>query len=401
MAIEQAQLDQTAMHGAWAFGSATYGAHVPLPFRLLRAPSRATQPSSRWRLRAGGAAQERAEQDNAAWQARIDRDLATPDPVLSNLRITTTHYQLSLALREVLGPRSGANFHTWATWGSKKAGQTIRQEEAPHIRMLAAVIGGAFGLLITATALHAHESSLWLACAGAVIGGAIVRALAGWCHDQASRMVLGGNVTVLDDIGRQTARFVTTFRGHPDPDPQRLAEFLKDVRPGASERGGQDLLRKAFTHYYLARHAANRQIVEEEMLLANLYAILHEHIRLQPYIAGAMPRPARRWITRSLLTFSLGSRTMSVGRDVVPLSEGDRLKECRNSELRQFLETWDRARGGVAGSRAHDWSDIRDRMAFICPLFRTSHNDPGLYSAPYSGFQQAGIESGRVPSGAL
>src|SRR5579864_6243468 len=56
--------------------------------------------------------------DNAAWQEQIDQAIATPDPILANLRITIAHHQLSLALQQTLGPDSGANFHTWATWGS-------------------------------------------------------------------------------------------------------------------------------------------------------------------------------------------------------------------------------------------------------------------------------------------
>src|SRR5260221_11344646 len=102
------------------------------------------------------------------------------------------------------------------------------------------------------------------------------------------------------------------------------------------------------------------------MLMANLYAILHEHIRLQPYIAGAMPWPARRLITRYLLNFSLGRRTMSVGKDVVPLVGIDRPYCVENAELRDFLAVWDRARGGVIGSRAGNWAEMDDRMAFIC-----------------------------------
>ena len=119
-------------------------------------------------------------------------------------------------------------------------------------------------------------------------------------------MVLGGNIAVLDDIGRQTARFVSTFQAHPVPDPKRLADSLATLRPGPSAAGGQGLLAKAFTHYYHTMHARSAARRHDHMLLANLYAILHERIHLQPYISGAMPIPARRMITRYLLDFSLG-----------------------------------------------------------------------------------------------
>src|SRR5690349_21671481 len=85
--------------------------------------------------------------DPAWWTDQIDEAITTPDPGLANLRVTVVHYRLSLALRSVLGPDSGANFHTWATWGSKKAGTTIRQEDVPHLRLLAGLAGGGLGLL--------------------------------------------------------------------------------------------------------------------------------------------------------------------------------------------------------------------------------------------------------------
>ncbi len=338
--------------------------------------------------------------DNFSWQAQIDLAVSTPDPVLANLRITTAHYELSLALHEVLGPDTGANFHTWATWGSKKAGRTIRQEDVPHLRTLTLLIGGGLGLLTAAVAPHLSGMTHLLAdAAGALVGGWGLQSVAQRSHDQASRLVLGGNITVLDDIGRQTARFVAAFQGRPQADARRLARFLGELRPGSSETGGQDLLKQCFTHYYQARHAVSRARKYEHMLLGNLYAILHEHIRLQPYIAGAMPRPAQRLITRYLLDFSLGKRTMSVAKDVVPLNGVTRLHSVESPELRDFLDQWDRARDGVQGSRAGNWADIKDRMAFICALFRTGHCDEGLFTAPYTAVQCAEIEAGRIPEG--
>jgi len=50
-------------------------------------------------------------------------------PCTSIGNITRLHFFLSTALREVVGPEAGANFHSWAVWGSRKAGVTIRQED--------------------------------------------------------------------------------------------------------------------------------------------------------------------------------------------------------------------------------------------------------------------------------
>lgn len=340
--------------------------------------------------------------DNTSWQDQIDRALATPDPLLANMRITAAHYHLSLVLHQILGPDTGANFHTWATWGSKKAGQTIRQEEVPQLGVVAFVVGGSLGLLVAAVAAQQAGVLRLLACAaGILLGGWGLQTVAQRRRDHASRMILGGNSAVLDDIGRQTARFVAVFQGYPAPDPQRLAAFLAVLRPGPSAAGGQDLLQKAFTHYYHARHAPCRAQRHDHMLLANLYAILHEQLRLQPYIAGAMPRLARRLITRYLLAFSLGPRTLSVSADVVPRDDGTLLPSDTSAELQAFLGTWGRGGDGVLGSHATNWADLRDRMAFICALFRTGHGDTGLFVTPYTATQWGELAAGRAPGGAL
>lgn len=59
------------------------------------------------------------------WRQQISEAVETPDPALSNRMITLVHYRLSQVLQSVTGPDSGANFHTWAVWGSRKAGVTI------------------------------------------------------------------------------------------------------------------------------------------------------------------------------------------------------------------------------------------------------------------------------------
>ncbi len=339
--------------------------------------------------------------DSAWWEDEIDRAIATPDPALANLRITVAHYQLSLALRATLAPAAGANFHTWATWGSKKAGTTIRQEDVPHLPALARWAGAGVGLLgLAALGPRARAAAPLAALLGSWGAAALTRRELA----QASRMILRGNIIVLDEIGRQTARFVGTFHAQPAPDRDRLAGFLAGLRPGSTATGGQDLLVRAFTHYYRSRYTGDPAAAREHLLLGNLYAILHEHIRLQPYIAGAMPRPARRLITRRLLHFAVGRQTMSAAADVTAWAGGGPLPLPANAELRRFLAGpggWDRTLDGVRGSGATNWADIRDRMNFICALFRTGNDDPDLFTAPYTAAQCAAIAAGRIPGGAL
>ena len=345
--------------------------------------------------------------DPSWWAEEIPAVIALPDPTLSNLRITLAHYQLSLALREVTGADAGANFHTWAVWGSKKAGVTIRREDTHRVRRAVHLLGGGCGLGVAAA------GGLWLALLnpvlclglGCLVGAGPALGLRRVLKRTASQ-ILAGNRTVLEDIGLATGRFVAAFHGRPSPDPDRLEEFLQTLRPGRTEGGGQGMLGRAFTHYYNARYEPDQDKKHEWMLLANCYAILHEHIRLEPYIAGSMPRLLRRWVTARLLNFYIGEDELRVGLDVpgeVDQSFPGTLRELDNPELLAFLEGdgWDRTPNSLAGSQARDWADLRERMNFIVDLFRSRHLSPMLFAAPYTREQRAALLEGRIPTGPL
>jgi hypothetical protein len=342
--------------------------------------------------------------DEAWWQAQFDC-LAIENPVLCNHRITLAHYELSCALHSVLGSDTGANFHTWAVWGSKKAGTTIRQQDLPRLRPAALTFGGGLGL---AAALLSGRRRRWLLLgpgAGAAAGGALLYGLTDWLLDKATRLILAGNRIVLDDIGRVTARFVREFHDEVERDDERLEAFLGSLRAGPTAVGGQDLLRQAFRHYYAARHESDLDRKHEQMLFANLQAILHEHIRLQPYIGGAIPRPFRRFITARLLNFRAGLAELTVSRDVVAwqgIAYPPTLAKLDQPNLLAFLAGpggWDRTPDSLVGSQAGDWTQIRERMNFIVDLFRSRHLDPTLFSAPYTPEQQIALLNGAVPAG--
>jgi hypothetical protein len=226
------------------------------------------------------------------WDAVIERAVTEPDPVAANRLITQAHHDLGLALRDLTGPDTGANFHAWATWGSREAGTTIRREDVPGLARLAP--------------------------ARPVL-------------DRARAAISAGNRLVLDDIGRATGRFVS------------------GADPGA---GG--LLTAAFARY---RAAADPTLgLESRRALAfdaNYAAVWHEHVRLQPYIAAAVPRRLRRCVTRRLLDFWVGGAHLHVAHDVSP------------------------------GSAARDWTDFADRMRYVHELFRVHHLWPAVFAPPY------------------
>ncbi len=346
--------------------------------------------------------------DSDWWQALIDVAVSGSDPVLGNLRITLAHQQLSLALHEITGTASGANFHTWAVWGSKKAGKTIREEDLPALRQagwtLATLLGISTAAALAPGRVSARAKS---SIAGGTALAAALYAATRVLAARARREIFAGNVTVLADIGRQTGRFVSAFLRPEDRTEDRLEEFLAELRPGHVIHGGQDLLRGAYRHYFAAarEHDAHRR--DECMLYANLLAILHEHQRLDPYIHASVPRPARRFVTKHLLGFAIGVHPLKVSDDVPRVGSlrwPDTLATIDTPELVEFLfgvEGWDRNPGTLTGSAAGDWTELSDRMNFIVDLFRSRHADPDLFSAPYSAQQRTMIAVGRVPSGPL
>lgn len=355
-------------------------------------------------------------------QALIDRANGEQDPVLCNLRITLAHRLLAGRLREVTGVDAGANFHSWAVWGSKKAGVTVRQEDLDAALSNATRVSGIAGALVGAPVAAVVTTVFRLAplgsiagvgllVAGALLGafaGALVgRAVARWSRRRASELVLAGNRLVLDDIGRQTARFVETFRPGERIDDARLEAFLDGLKPGAPELGGQDLLRDAFRLYARAANATEPRDRHEACYFANCLAILNEHVKLQPYIVGAMPFIIQRCVTKRMLTFGVGPRELAVAVDVPPLDghvAPPTLATLSDPRLLEFLDGpggWRRRPDSPVDSRARNWTRLRDRMGYIVHLFRCFHLDASVLAPPYDDAQVLAIERGTVPAGRL
>jgi hypothetical protein len=341
------------------------------------------------------------------WHREIEDIISITDPVRCNLRITQAHYRLSQLLHGITGPDSGANFHTWAVWGSKKAGETIRQEDTRRLRQVTMVASGAAGLgLLALGALKkpSTNSIVWLLGAAATLGAPIVL----WrTINRTSREILAGNRTVLEDIGKVTAGFVSVFHDCPQFDIEKIDCFVETLRPGKTESDGQALLARAFLHYYQASFERDIDRKHEQMFLANCYAILHEHIRLEPYIRAAIPLPFRRLITAYMLRFYIGANAFHVRDDVPAERNGifpETLRELDNAELIAFLhgmEGWDRTPNALESSGATDWSDVKDRMNFIVDLFRSRHLSPSVFARPFTKKQEAELMSGRIPEGPL
>ena len=92
------------------------------------------------------------------------------------------------------------------------------------------------------------------------------------------------------------------------------------------------------------------------MIDGNCEIVFHEHIRLEPYIHGAMPFIIQRCATQRLMTYEVGTTILTVG-DNIP--------------------------GVPNPTAAKNWTNIDERMRYVFALFRKFHNSPEVFSAPY------------------
>jgi hypothetical protein len=380
----------------------------------------------------------------------IDGIVAVKDPVIRNLRITQAYHELSAASAERLGPI--ANWCTFATWASKQAGRTIRQEDLQRALEDAlgssSVAAGAVGDAATEARRFGSNVGLDdpLGAVWAILDPSAAFARAG-------AAVARGNLRVFEEIGREFARFDAECGSATDAGPDALARFLDGLRPGEPPTG-QRFLRQAFAHYAQARAEADPVSRAQLMLLANLEIGFHEQVRLQPEIAAALdaavvdPRDVRdrlidalfphaswlvrlrlslagwlgrrsrldaaidaivlekqrlvhRVVTRHLMSIGLGSiGQVRLGEDL-GVGFPPSLRTISLAELLDLLERIDPTRDDPRDSGAVDWADLDDRIHFIADLFRCFEESPELFEAPFTPAQLEELKAGRRPADPL
>lgn len=344
------------------------------------------------------------------FELMINDAIRESDHVLSNFKITRCHYLLGKALQQALGEDCGANFHSWAVWGSRKAGVTIRQEDKDQAGRDATLVAGIVGVIVGIVTgfvwsrFFSHSPSLSIsvwAILGCVTGAYCGYLLAIYTRREAALLILEGNRIVLDDIGRVTAKYLAHVASQPH---QTKLDFLDQLRPGRTEDQGQQLLVNAFQHYDLARHCEDPQLRHQACYFANCLAILHEHIRLQPLISASLPFLIKKCVTQRLMTYSVGEEQLSVHEDVPPLENAvfpTTLEHLELPPLIEFLDGpkgWGVGRDDLKNTGACDWTQLKQRMAYVVNLFRSRHLSPEVTAAPYTEQQFTDIAEGRSPA---
>lgn len=364
--------------------------------------------------------------------ARV-REIVSLDeqPGLRNLLITDAYHRLAVGMTALL-PGGDLAWPTFATWASRQAGVFIRQEQLPATAQML---------------LERLDDE--------------PRRVVGQMLDGTSRFIVGGNLTVFEELGLAFAGFCSAFAQPGDRTKAKLDELLACfsdgesvpdelvVRPdGTLERkaqGGQGMIRDALRHYFEALRETDVDARAELLLLANVECGLHEQIRLQPYIAGALDAPvelllrlarlsgrtfadelvelARKIATTLLMTLPLPHEVLDLGSDLqappgcemwpaelgslrhatlLGLSERVGAYETRERslDLADRAEGWlntllckfDLARPEAQGTAARSWARLDDRMRFIFEFFRSRQRDQLLLSPPFSPGSTAELE---------
>lgn len=369
-------------------------------------------------------------------EAEVDRIAALGDPVLRNLRITQAYHDLSAAIAGGIGDQ--ANWCTFATWASKQAGQTIRQEDLT--RAVEERLGESSGVGDTLTELLAELRRF----SGKLTHARLVSLLAPTAKlDRSSAAVAKGNLKVFAEIGREFARYLAGPGGDERESADRIEIFCGGLRDGDPPQG-QAQLRLAFADLYRARFEAGRKARAELVLSANLRIGYHEQARLQPEIFAALNAPVadvaevrrqvlaavfegrgrvsawlgglylgltspvdRLWVrltnhlrragrhavTEALMTLRLPTGTLRLGRDLVREPPAELITIDR-PDLRELLERVG-AVGTGAGSGAEDWASFDERIRYIAHLFRAYQGEPRLLEPPFAAEQAAAIRQGR------
>jgi CRP-like cAMP-binding protein len=340
-----------------------------------------------------------------------DTAVSLTDPVMLNLTITQLYHRIAVDLTVLLGAQD-VNWFGFACRASKTAGASIRGEELPLRQLL-------------------ERSPLW---PWVERGTSIARRLALVRRfedtiDTVADRVAEGNRFIFAEIGPAFVRFVQAYASGAGE--SKLATLRTSFKPGPSEHGGQDKLFGAVAAYAEASQEPSPRRRAELILLGSLKIGLHEQIRVDPIIdaalgaplevffddlLGELPRPLRllaprarprlerelrRFLTGRLMRMRLPDAELSLGDDVPGWGRAQpfppMLETLQHPEL---VRLYDSLTAGQP-SRAHDWSELGDRMRFIATLFRTRQKSLQLFEPPYLETQNADIRSRRVPSGSL
>jgi hypothetical protein len=91
---------------------------------------------------------------------------------------------------------------------------------------------------------------------------------------------------------------------------------------------------------------------------------------------------------------------LRLGRDLSAAFPAS-LERIANARLSELLLRIDPTADSLKGSGAVDWTDLAERLHFICDFFRCQHERSDLFMPPFSAEQAAALKAGSIPAGEL
>lgn len=353
--------------------------------------------------------------------------------ILRNLKITQFYHDLSTGF--VKGIDAGnANWCTFATWASKTAGISIRDQELPKVLLRFLKDAAQLRPKLGPVTWWIYQQT-WSKVDFLEQARNTIRSV--------SEEVAEGNLRVFAELAPLFLEFTQIMSGPAVNRSENLRQFLSVLKPGPTDHGGQELLRLAFSNYADAASKTDKKKKAELMLLANCQIGLHEQTRLQEDIQAAMDAPVavvitnglgrllwirmtfillspfgvsrehlrltiqkewQRIATRSTLNLSLpGGRVLPLGGRNIPWPTQipEILHVLENSDLIILLRQYDDDLDLLRTKGADNWSKLGDRMGFICELFRSSQQNADLFDQPFTPSAREEIARGNVPSSGI
>ncbi|HEU4839795.1 MAG TPA: hypothetical protein VFT09_00085 [Ilumatobacteraceae bacterium] len=371
--------------------------------------------------------------------------VAIDDPILRNLWITQSYFDLGNRLQRAVG---GAD-RTWcgfAVWASDTAGQSIRGEELPKV--VQDILDASPEHRADVDAVNRRLRPLRAVRAADTLDGDDLVVAMREAVASVSGHIAHGNVLVYCELAPLFVAFVERCEAG-DPATITAAELQALLATAAPGGHVEPDVAQAFEWWRRAIVTTDERSRAFAVLAANVLAVAHEQRRLQADIAAAMdtgmltagqvmdkvlPRwspslldrlvalvagqPLRRIVRRAfrqlttelLMTLRVPGAVLHLHDDVPPMPDGSLwpavLAELADSPEEVALavavyRTWDRTSGTGLHDGARDWAVLHQRMSYIVNLFRGRQRDPSLAAHPFTDEQLAVMRRGAVPSGPL
>jgi len=320
--------------------------------------------------------------------ADIERIAQIGHPVVRNLQITACYQDLSLALATRTGKT--ANWCTFATWASRQAGQSIRGEDLRRKLQAVLHIDTRMQSIVILLGALARErgTTISLEQVKATTIAHLIEQTTGRSGDAVAR----GNKKVFEEIGWQFARFLQTCFQDQAYQEESINSFCLALLNAAAV--DPEKLMQMLTAVLFPGNTVKTMFGLFVQWVTGKTNLLKRHVDALTELTGTL---TRKTITEHLMTLTFPpGNVLLLGQDVIG-TYPENLMRFEDPDLAHFLAQIDPTESSLLQSGAADWSDLAERLHFICDLFRCYHQTAQLFEPPFTLEQLQWIQAGKVP----